>query len=315
MNRKVLACIVLMALLGWLKAGETQVSLSATHNLALIGDRIGVTLLVKAERDTVNIEVDLLVDPQVCEIVAKGVVSKRTVPEGVVLEQKYELAFFDLGDFDIGPARVVLLDGEDKETDLSSNRVPITIKESVRREDQELAPGKAPRILSGSPLYLLKMVWLPLSLLLLGLAAWFLIRKSRKGVPDAQIVLSPLQIFEKEMNDLLSEGLFEKGFKMLFFLRLTHVMKKFLQGWHKINAEEMTSEELCWVLQKEKNGSPALPEITAILGKADLAKFARYEVNREEYGQLCEMIEALRTKYRQKERENDLIQDGRGGHV
>ncbi len=291
---------------------ETQVSLSATHNLAYLGDRIGVTLLLKAESSIDDMYVDLAVEEKVCEIVQSGVVVKRIVPEGIVLEQKYELAFFNLGDFTIGPAKVDVYSQGEKVSELLSNGVPITIKPILQEEEVDLEAGKPPLYMSGSPLYLLRLIWIPIVMVVVSSGLWFLIRKNRRvkaiGVP----ALSPFRVLENELKRLMDERLFEKGFQVLFFLRLTHTLKKFLQGWHGVDAEEMTTEEIKRNMDGLMLSPKAGPALTRILDSADLVKFARYEMSPEEYDDIAGNLKLVVAVYAEEERKKEAAANAKG---
>lgn len=265
-----------------LTASAPQVSLSATHNLAYIGDRIGVTLLVKADGQFDPQTVVLDNQGQKFELISEGRLEKRIVPEGVVWEQKYELAFFDLGDFIIGPARVTYNDHVVQAGELSSNEVPIKIKGLVSDAAQELEPGKRPLELSGSPAYLLKKVWLPMLLMACLLVLIILLTRKKKPLPPVVSSLSPVQWLESELKKLGDERLLEKGFQILFALRLTHVLKVFIRQFYRIDAEEMTTEELLARLDGHLPAPTAEDAIKKILQAADLVKFARYEMTLSE---------------------------------
>lgn len=284
---------------------ETQVSLSATHNLAYLGDRIGVTLLLKADPAVDDMSAELKVDGKVCEMIDSGNVTRRIVPEGIVLEQKFELAFFDLGDFSIGPAKVSVFSGGETLSQIVSNEVPITIKPILEGEESELVEGKAPVYLQGSPLHLLRLIWVPAVLMALMLGLWILLRSNRRKKVVSPVRQSPFKLFESELKRLFEERLFEKGFQVLFFLRLTHVLKKFLHGWHRVDAEEMTTEEIREKLNGLMPNAKAWSALTRVLESADLVKFARYDMQKEEFeiisGNLKEMVRSYGLEEQKKE--------------
>ncbi len=294
-----LSVILLPCLLG---GKESQLSLSATHNMAFIGDRIGVTLLVKADMAIDDFSAVLETEKAICELVKEGGVSKRVVPEGVVLEQKFELSFFDLGDYTIGPARVTLFSRGEKLAELSTNEVPIMIKSLLKEDAAELEPGKPPLLMSGSPLYLLQILWFPSVIMAFLLGIWLLSKKRRKKGVSRSITLTPLQVLEKELGRLFDERLFEKGFMVLFFLRLTQSLKKFLHGWHGIDAEEMTTEELRQKLDALANVPLRGASLIRIFENADLVKFARHELVQSEYDEICRLTKMIVGIYREEER-------------
>jgi len=294
---------------------ETQVSLSATHNLAYIGDRVGVTLLVKSDLGVDDIAVKLVINEKNCALVKEGEITRRIVPEGIVLEQKYELAFFDLGEFEIGPAQVTLFSQGEKKAELISNEVPISVKKILKNQKTELEPGKPPIFLSGSPKYLIDMLWLPVLIGAALLGLWLVYRKNKRVIAPQKILLTPLQKLQQELKRLFEERLYEKGFQVLFSLKLTHSLKKFIRGWHRFDAEEMTTEEIRAKLFKFVPDSPAIRALIRIFESADLVKFACYELNPTEYEDMCRQIEVIVSECHEVERkraEEMMAQNGVG---
>jgi hypothetical protein len=294
-------------------ASVSQVTLSATHNLAYVGDRIGVTLLVKADASLELLSAVLSKDSQKYELISEGRLEKRVVAEGVVWEQKYEVAFFDLGDFTIGPAQVRVCEADNETTELVSNDVPIRIKALLKGDNPELEPGKPPLVMTGSPLHLLRRLWLPL-LILCALAALIVVltRKKRPLVEKA-VPLSPVSRLERGLKKLMQEKLFEKGFQVMFFLRLTHLVRVFIKGFHGLDAEEMTSEELRNRLQGRLPHPAAEEALYALLKGADLVKFARHEMPVWEYELILDRLGLFVAHHRQEEQKRALADDQKGG--
>ncbi len=294
--------MLLFLLTARIGAKEVQISLSASHNLAFVGDRIGITLLVKANTEVDRISAELSINKQVCEMLGQDSVVKRVVPEGVVFEQRFELAFFELGDFDIGPAQVTLYSPSGKPSGLKSNLVPITIRTILKDQQTELEPGKPPLSMPGSPWYLLRLIWLPLTVIVLAGAIFLVLRKGRRKQSPAPAPRSPLQTLELELQRLFAEQLFEKGFQILFSLRLTQSLKKFLHAWHAVNAEEMTTDEICVKMNGLTPDPGAWTALNQILSGTDLVKFARYEMKQDEFAEIRDRIGLIVASYQSEER-------------
>ncbi|MGB9600138.1 MAG: hypothetical protein ACPL7I_06265, partial [Myxococcota bacterium] len=91
--------------------------------------------------------------------------------------------------------------------------------------------------------------------------------------PYDEAILS-LKLLEEER--LISKNMFKE-----LYLRLTEILKRFIERFYGFNALEMTTDELLFYLMDHPQPNLDLNDIRNFLGLADLVKFAKYEVDAE----------------------------------
>jgi hypothetical protein len=270
-------------------AAETQVSISASDNSVDIGDQVNLKILVKTNTETQEIKVKT--GENAFEIIRQQNTVKTPQKEYMVFEKSITIAFFKVGDFNIGPFTIELLkDGKTVETK-ETNSIPITVKSVLKQEDKDIKGLKDLIDIKGNPFYILKYVILALAivLLLVFVAAWL---KKRKKAPEAppKPLLSPVEEFELLVNELWGKGLFDKGKVKLHFIELTVIIKRFLFRNYGFNAEDLTTYETVYYLKKRERELVIPDNMQYVLDISDLAKFAKYIPDLPLMGELFDKI-------------------------
>ena len=91
------------------------------------------------------------------------------------------------------------------------------------------------------------------------------VKKKKKEIPVYVRALNLLKELDKKK-------LLENGNYLDYFFELSYILRYFLEGYYKINAVEMTTNEIKEALGKVENRS----QIMALLNYADKVKFAKF---------------------------------------
>ncbi len=105
-------------------------------------------------------------------------------------------------------------------------------------------------------------------------SAWWW-RRSQRGGLVAELVIDPAAEAARALDVLLAAGLIELGRVAEFYVRLTGIVRRFVERTTGIHAPEQTTEEFL----RAMNGNAAIDvarqrELSAFLAAADLVKFA-----------------------------------------
>ena len=133
------------------------------------------------------------------------------------------------------------------------------------------SPIKVSRVI---PYAIIVKVIIILILIYLAFIVWRrrLVKKHRKD--SRSIQKNPLEIAESRINSIKTTG-----FTKEIYVELSHITREFIENMHYINALEMTTEEI----KQNKNifslSEDNFNELVQFLEKADLIKYAKFEVS------------------------------------
>jgi hypothetical protein len=277
---------------------ETQVSISASNNLVFIGDKIDLNIIVKTTHENVR-EIKLPPEKMDFDILDQPPTEKRRQTDYIVFEKRLVIAFFNTGDFEIGPFDLQLIKEDGTIETKKTNSIPVTVKSVLKEEDKDIKPLKGLIDIKGNPWYLLKYV--AAALALLGLVVFLIlwIRKRRKTVPlPPKPLMSPLEELEFHLKQLAEKKLIEAGKLKLHFIELTRVIKYFLHRHYGFNAEDFTTEETLYYLKKDETESLILDNLRFVLNTADLVKFAKFIPAPPIFAEINGKIQEMVTRYK-----------------
>lgn len=144
----------------------------------------------------------------------------------------------------------------------------------------DLKPMLAPRPLSTASSW--NWLWLALpGILIVGLIAWFYRR--RKSQADEPITLSPTEVAQAALAALLSENLPAQSRFQEFYLRLTGIVRYYIEGTTGVRAPEQTTEEF---MRAMRSGNLFRAEqavrLKEFLEAADMVKYAGQQPNSDQ---------------------------------
>ncbi len=307
--------IVMTAAVSFLTA-DSQVSISSSATLATIGDRINLKVIVKtsdaiekiavkpspqqpgAGTDTSGNDENKALLPY--EIVGQKELKIRKEKDYTVFEKELTVAFFNIGEYDIGPFTVELLSNNEVIETKETNTIPITVQTVLVEEDKDIKPLKEPIALKGNPFYILKYVILALVLVSLVILGVFLYKRRAKKVEPEQPLLPPLEEMELSLNKLWEQNLFGKGKIKPFFIQLTKIVKRFLERQYSFNAEDSTTYETFYFLKRKEKDAVILDSLEVILQIADLVKFAKFIPGADSPSEIRRRIDDMAQVYKRR---------------
>jgi hypothetical protein len=110
------------------------------------------------------------------------------------------------------------------------------------------------------------------------LAALYWWRRRKRLDQDAVPPPAPHEVAYLELEKLLAAGLLERGEAKLFYLRLSNVLRHYIEDRFGLRAPEQTTEEFLAELGRSQPFAPAHKELLqSFLEHCDLVKFAELE--------------------------------------
>lgn len=191
--------------------------------------------------------------------------------------KRYTLTAFRLGEFVLDPVEIQYRIGQGQPERLQTQRLYLTVKSVAEGEEKTDIRG------AKSVLALPESFWLVLLLLLAlaiaGASAYGIYRRFRKGEGTPSEIPAPLSAEEEallHLNRLFDSDLLRRGEFKLYYLRLSEILRVYLEKRFHVLAVESTTTEIARLLRETEAARDLQEKILAVLEFADLAKFAKW---------------------------------------
>jgi hypothetical protein len=302
---KTLAAILII--LAWpLWASSAQVTMSASTAAATIGEAIELRVVVRTEEAVEGIRIDMA--NGAFDIISRKPSQVLRVAGVATFEEIITIAFFQTGDFSIGPFTIEFLPQRENTKNEQTGQLAIRVRSLLNENDKDIKPLKELLAIRGNPSHLLHYAAAFLLLLLLGVLALFVAKKLRKKrLTEAGPPLPPEIELEILVRELRQKELPQLGEFRPFFISLSAMIKHFLQRAYGFNAKDCTTVETMALLKKNERDEEIVAQMDAIFTQADLVKFARLVPESEAVGGIFPKI-ALVIKKHKKRREVALAE-------
>ena len=219
-----------------------------------------------------------------------------------VTEQDYRLSSDLPGDHVIPPAKIILKDVKTgKEQVITSNPVKVTVLEKgpglLNGIQEDIRDIKAPKsfIDTMRVLFHFMVALAALVLLLLVLLAVYMVKRKKgdkRPRATAPIISAPLSAREEALEALrLAESY--KPDPKVFYSAVVEAVRVYLKKKYDIPATEATTTEIMAEARKSSLPSSAQDKLWALLGEADLVKFAKHEPTEDENTRFIEKARGL----------------------
>ena len=290
----IVGCVILLPEM--LSAQKATVRATVQPSDIQIGEQAVINLEVIAPKGR-NI-----IFPVYSDTIIKGIeVMKMLRPDTVMTEvmtinQKYLITSFDSTLYHVPYMEVI--DGKDtlKSNDFGLKVTSPTLSDSTLAYLDQLKNNNTdsldfdklgiydiktiqnvPFVWTDYLLYILIPLGILLVLVIIGLIIYMVIKKKKKGYFFKPEVVLPAHVIALNDLDLLkSSKIWQKGQEKAFYIKLTAIIREYIDRQYNINAPEMTSDEIIDAVKKSTGATSAILNLQQILSLADLVKFAKY---------------------------------------
>lgn len=272
-----IVCVMLTTL-----AALAQVSVEARIDSSkiLVGSQTNLTVTVKNAPSGASINFPSYKDEGEMTPGIEVVRTKNdTTDDGV--RRIYVLTAWDEGKYNV-PKLDVKVNGKD----FSTNEIPLevnTIKVDTAHADS-IRPMHEIADLPYSWEEWSPLFWLSIIVLVLLVVIYYLYSRLRAGKPIIARMkfirrLLPHEKALQQIEKIKSEHLNESTDQKEYYTELTDTLRQYLEDRFGIKAKEMTSSEIIYRLEREKEENKAMvDELREVFETADLVKFAKYSV-------------------------------------
>ena len=241
-----------------------------------VGGRLHLTVTVEHAPDATVQWPDSL-DLAPFEVLG-AVLSPTTVADGrATTTAVLTLTAFEMGELEI-PSFMVGVTSPGGVTELVTDPFGIAVVTVGLDEGQDIRDIRGPLSIPRSMLAI--ALWV-LALALAAGAGWWLARRARQRPTDeGPVTQGPPrpahEVADEELEWLESSGLLRQGRIKEYYIEVSDIIRRYLEGRYSIRAPEMTSREVLQELEDTDVAWDVHDRFTAFLEHCDLVKFAKH---------------------------------------
>jgi BatD DUF11 like domain len=169
-------------------------------------------------------------------------------------------------------------------SELETEKIEIQVKSLLDQDTGQavIKDIKPPLLLPPNNLRLALLIGLILLLVTLAFCGFYFWNKRNRKKESLEIELGPEEIARQELDRLLAENLLRKGEIKLFHLRISDILRRYIENRFGLQAPERTTEEFLVELSRAETTTKVLLKshkalLTDFLTQCDLVKFAQHE--------------------------------------
>jgi hypothetical protein len=236
---------------------------SIEKNTARIGDLLWVTLKYEIPENA-----KLPESGGVGGLETLTVIEQKTEPDQI----KFRFIVDQLESFDLGPFRLTVIDHQNNEHEVTTDPIAITILSNLGEKPEEATLKPIQDIISTQSRWLSYLLGTLAAMLLLGAVSGFIWWRKKRRIRDMQATMAdpPHVRADKEIDNLIASGLFERGDVKAFYFIFSETIRRYMESIRRFPAAEMTTEEIARKIKTDPSDLRILP----LLRQADLVKFS-----------------------------------------
>ena len=206
----------------------------------------------------------------------------------IVQRREYSISTYDIGDYEIPPVTVRYSVGEDSVwKELTTENIKITVESMKPSEAGDIRDIKPPLEIERDLMRIMRFVAAGVIIVLIGILVFIYIKRRREGksfIPYRdKPKRPPHEIALEELEQLLGGQLLEKGEIKPFYIRISEIIRRYIEGRFFIIAIEMTTTQLINNMNEAEIEKEDVQLVEDFLMQCDLVKFAKYIPTSEEH--------------------------------
>ncbi len=264
------------------QAGDAPVSISSSvdKSRVTIGDLITYTVSVVHDEDVTVEMPGLGANLGGFEIRDYETAEPKKKDGMIVTEVDYTISTFFTGEFEIPPLTITYYTAEDSTAfHLSSEPIHIVVESVKPSEAGDIRDIKPPVEIARNLWALIRWFVLGGGIVLLVLVAYIVYRRKKQGkglLPSKpEVKRPPHEVAYEALDRLKASDILEKGEIKTFYIRVSEIIRQYIEGRYFIVAMEMTTTEVLDGLENADVSPEEFGLFRTFLDRCDLVKFAK----------------------------------------
>jgi len=207
---------------------------------------------------------------------------RKTKSGRLVSKAVYTIAAFTTGDFAIPGLKIKYRDLDKQEKEVSSDEIKIKV-EGVKpgsNDKDDIRPLKGPAEIKGR-FSIWGLIIFILAIVVIAIFAYLRDRKAKEKKPALPTAPAE-QIARAALKTLIEMRLVEKGFIKEYYVRISDIIRAYIENRYRIFAMDRTTWELFYEMKSKRIDRPHIDKINNFLEDCDMVKFAKYSPAQKE---------------------------------
>lgn len=256
---------------------QTSLSTRVDTTRITVGDRLSLEVTVEHPGDAVVSWPDS-VDVAPFELLGVRIAPMRTQDGRAASTAAFSLTAFELGELELPSFPVSVLHPDGREETLATDAYGIEVVSVGVDETGDIREIRGPL---GIPVGLLSILSLVLLLLLLVAAAWIAWKRLRKAddegsaLPPPPPPRPPHEVALEALAALEDGPLLREGRVKDFHIRVSEILRRYVEARYRVPALEMTTWEIMGGLESAGVAEGVRADLRRFLDQCDMVKFAK----------------------------------------
>ncbi|TDI91232.1 MAG: hypothetical protein E2O77_07145 [Caldithrix sp.] len=273
--------VFVLSRLSFAQEGSISIHSKVDKSTITIGDLVTYSIIVTHDA---GVQVEL---PELGANLGAFEIRDYTVHEPFIENSKsveqfdYIISTFDVGEFEIPPLSFYYSFPPDSiKHELKTKKLKILVESMRPSEEGDIRDIKAPLVLPKD--YRKWIIWgsIGFAAILFAGILFYIWRRKRagKGLLPEKIKPPhpPHEIALQELTALKGSSLLQEGKVKEFYIRISEVIRRYVEGRYFIVAMELTTFELIENLERSEISAEEISMFQEFLSTCDLVKFAKY---------------------------------------
>jgi len=281
---------VLFIFLSTANAQEPPISLSSSVDKSriTIGDLITYSIMVSHEPDIQVMMPGLGANLGGFEIRDYNVLDPQKKDSRTISRWEYSISTFLTGEYEIPPLSIqYVVPGDTIPKILTTEKIKIVVESVKPSEAGDIRDIKPPVEIPRKLWYTLRWIILGVTITALALLVVILYRRRKAGkslIPFRDVPpRPPHELAFEALARLRDSDFLEKGKIKEFYIELSEILRRYIEGRYYIIALEMTTTEVLQGLAGEEFPGDEYDMLQRFLDQCDLVKFAKVIPSKEEH--------------------------------
>ncbi len=261
--------------------GRVTIEARVDKNKIKIGDLIRYSIIIRHDSD-VTVELpELGANLGQFEIRDYDDAAPEKRGNEILLRREYVISTFDIGEYEIPPVSIrYQLRGDTTWKELATEQIKITVESLKPSEAGDIRDIKPPMVMERDWKQYIRYGIAALIVIIIGILTYIVVQRIRQGkglIPRIEKpVPPPHEVALEALTQLLQDQLLQKGEIKLFYIRISEIIRRYIEGRFFIPAIEMTTTQLIDTMTEAEIEAEVVQMVEDFLLNCDLVKFAKY---------------------------------------